>query len=110
MTVKGMHGTMNIDFSEQYDQEDDIYYVSFKTGEPSYAKEIDDVLLMEIGIFTNLPTGFRVLNFKKNKVKAVSIGVMIRKMKRMLESTAKTAPNIRDREAQVEQALENLLT
>ena len=25
-----MKGAMNIDFSEKYDQEDDVYYVSFK--------------------------------------------------------------------------------
>ena len=59
---------MNIEFSEHYDLEDDIYYVTFKTGEPSLVMEIDDVLLVEIGIFTNMPTGFRILNFKKHRV------------------------------------------
>jgi len=32
------------EFSEIYDQEDDIYYVSFKTGEPSFVVEVDDIL------------------------------------------------------------------
>ena len=109
MTAKGTKGAMNIEFSELYDREDDVYYVSFKTGEPSYVKEIDDVLLLEIGMFTNLPTGFRILSFRKNKVKAVAIGVMIRKVRKTLENTAKTAPSIREREAQVAQALENVL-
>ncbi len=59
----GVKGQMNIDFSETYDQEDDVYYVTFKTGEPSYSVEVDDILLLEVGVFTNLPTGFRVLNF-----------------------------------------------
>jgi len=59
---------MNVDFAECYDLEDDIYYVTFNTGEPSYCIEVDDVLLVEVGMFTKMPTGFRVLNFNKNKV------------------------------------------
>lgn len=30
---------MNIGLSEYYDEEDDIYYVTFKTGEPSGVQE-----------------------------------------------------------------------
>ena len=37
-------GDMAIEFSELYDQEDDIYCVTFKAGEPSYVVELDDVL------------------------------------------------------------------
>ena len=59
----GAKGQMNIDFSETYDQEDDIYYVTFNTGEPSYCTEVNDMLLLERGMFSNLPTGFRILNF-----------------------------------------------
>ena len=58
---------MNIELSERYDQEEDIYYVTVKTGEPSFVMEHDDRLLIETGIFTGMPTGFRVLNFTKNK-------------------------------------------
>ena len=67
----GKLGAMNIDFEETYDQEDDTYYVTFKTGETSYCIEVDDQLLLEVGLFTNLPTGFRILNFHKHKVKVV---------------------------------------
>jgi hypothetical protein len=58
---------MDIELSERYDQEEDIYYVTVKTGEPSFVVENDDRLLIEAGIFTGLPTGFRILNFSKNK-------------------------------------------
>jgi hypothetical protein len=61
-----------IEILERYDQEDDIYYVTMKTGEPSFAEEYDDTLLVEFGMFTNLPTGFRILNYAKNKMKADS--------------------------------------
>lgn len=77
----GKKGVMNIDFSETYDQEDDIYYVTFKAGEPSYCLEVDDVILLEVGLFTHLPTGFRILNFHKHKVKSVPIADLTRKVK-----------------------------
>jgi hypothetical protein len=60
----------DIEILEQYDQEDDIYYVSMRTAEPSLVEEVDDTLLVEFGMFTNLPTGFRILNYAKNKIKA----------------------------------------
>ncbi|HEY2329487.1 MAG TPA: hypothetical protein VGI63_06705 [Verrucomicrobiae bacterium] len=63
---------MDIELSERYDQEEDIYYVTVKTGEPSFVVENDDRLVIETGIFTGLPTGFRVLNFTKNKEKVGS--------------------------------------
>ncbi len=107
----GKMGAMNIDFSEHYDPEDDIYYVTFKTGEPSYCREIDDVLLLEVGIFTGYPTGFRILNFHKNQVGAVHVGSLsrlIKKLRETLDSVQKERPSLESREAQVEQALEKV--
>ena len=77
-------GKINIPFSEIYNEEDDVDYVSFKTAEPSYCVEVDDVLVIELGLFTNLPTGFRILNFYKNKIQAVGIGVLFKKIKDVL--------------------------
>jgi hypothetical protein len=105
----GVKGQMDIDFSETYDQEDDVYYVTFKTGEPSYCVEVDDVLLLEVGLFTNLPTGFRILNFHKNHVKAVQLGVLIKKMKDTIENSKDTIPSIAQREQAVGRALEKVL-
>jgi len=62
-----IQNTEDIELSERYDQEDDVYYVTVKTGEPSLVTEHDDRLLVEFGIFTGMPTGFRILNFTKNK-------------------------------------------
>lgn len=105
--MKGKIGNMNIPFSETYNEEDDVYYVTFKTGEPSYCHEIDDVFVLELGLFTNLPTGFRILNFKKNKVKTISIGVLIKKVKQTLHKIEQ--PHLGDRENQVKRALKEVL-
>jgi hypothetical protein len=105
----GTKGVMNIDFSETYDQEDDVYYVTFKTGEPSYCVEVDDVLLLEVGSFSHLPTGFRILNFRRNRVQAVGIGVQL--VKKMTDALSKMSPpaTIKQRSAVVERALEKVL-
>ena len=99
---------MNIEFSEHYDLEDDIYYVTFKTGEPSVVMEIDDVLLVEIGIFTNMPTGFRILNFKKHKVKKVQF--MQKKVEKVMKNARdQFASASRIRGIKIEDSIEKLL-
>ncbi len=103
----GTKGIIHMDFSETYDQEDDTYYVTFNTGEPSYCIELDDVLLLEVGVFTNLPTGFRILNYHKNKVKTVKIKALLSKIKTTL--SGKTQPSLNQREAVVRGALEKVL-
>ena len=101
-------GKMNIPFSEVYNEEDDVYYVSFKTAEPSYCLEVDDVLVIELGLFTNLPTGFRILNFNKNKVNHVAIGVLFKKFKKILQAVDR--PTLGDRETQLKKAIEEVLS
>lgn len=104
----GKLGMMNIDFDEVYDQEDDIYYVTFKTGEPSYCVEIDDRILLEVGIFTNLTTGFRILSFRKRKVKMVQMKKQISKAMKSVYSE-KSASVFQERDALVGRALEKVL-
>lgn len=71
--MKGQKGSMNIDFDEHYDEQDDIYYVTFRTGEPSFVKEVDDILLLEVGYYTGFPTGFRILNYSKHEIASIKV-------------------------------------
>jgi hypothetical protein len=98
-----------IEYSELYDQEDDIYYVTFKTGEPSYCIELDDVFLLEVGVFTNLPTGFRIFNYQKNKVKTVKIKIKMLLDKVKSAISDKPQPTFHQRNAVVRDALEKVL-
>ena len=106
-----MRGEMNVDFEEVYDQEDDVYYVSFKTGEPSFVVEVDgtDNLLLEVGIFSRMPTGFRILEFSKGKIQEVGFGIIVKHMKKTIEQAAKESPPLRNRESQVEKVLQSVL-
>ena len=105
--MKKKIGTMNIPFDEVYDEEDDVYYVTFKTGEPSYCVEVDDILLLEVGVFSNFPTGFRILNFTKHNVETIGIGVLIKKFKDIIHKIDR--PTLGDREARLKEALKEVL-
>lgn len=105
----GKLGMMNIDFEEVYDQEDDIYYVTFKTGEPSYCVEVDDKVLLEVGVFTKLTTGFRILNFRNSKVKMVKLKKLISKTMKSVYSEKSTSV-FQQRDALVGRALDKVLT
>lgn len=105
--MQGIKGKMNIGFEEIYEQETDTYYVSFKTGEPSYAIEVDDILILEAGMFTNMPTGFRILNYKSNPVQGVRI--LIQKIRKTLADVQKeNQGRFRTMENQLEQRLTKL--
>ena len=99
--------TAGSEMAERYDQENDVYYFTFKTGEPSYCVEVNDVLLLEIGMFSHLPTGFRILNMSKSSTKRVTID----EAKKFLDDVLRnlSVPNRTDREVSVGRALEKVL-
>jgi uncharacterized protein YuzE len=105
---RGTKGQMNVDFDEYYDEECDIYYVTFKTGEPSHVVELNDILLIEVGMFTSLPTGFRILNYSKNNVKGVAFNLKaIRKEIGSIAKERSSSPS--ERTSQFEAALNKVL-
>lgn len=92
--------------SEQYDPESDVFYVTFNTGEPSYVLEVDDVLLVEMGLFSHTPTGFRVLNYTKNKLAGVQI--IHSKIEKAFSPMRKKAADFSTREKVLEKSLEKV--
>jgi uncharacterized protein YuzE len=79
-----------IDVKFDYDEDGDVLYISFGTGEPSYCDEVDDMLLVERGIITNAITGFRILDVRHHRIKSVQ--VWVGKMERILEKGKKETP------------------
>lgn len=93
---------------ELYDRESDVYYVSFGTGEPSYCVEVDDVLVVEMGLFSNLPTGYRILNRSKIQAQELPVKEIKERLSKVLRSLS--APNMSDREAAVTRSLDKVLS
>jgi hypothetical protein len=54
-----------------YDKKGDVLYISFGTGEPSYCDNVDDILVIEYGIYSKLPTGIRILDVNRHGIKRV---------------------------------------
>ncbi len=79
-TIKATHS---------YDKEADVLYVSFGDDEPTYVDNIDDIMLIEVGCFSGLPKGFRVLGFREKKV-VVSMSVIIKELKNHVRQLMKS--------------------
>ncbi len=96
-----------IEFAERYDQEEDIFYVTFKTGEPSWVLEHDDIILVEIGVYTGMPTGFRILDFTKNKQSAFErVGSLLKATAR--EAKINANKGLQDRESYMREFLQKI--
>lgn len=55
-----------------YDPNADVIYVSFGTGEPSYSEEVDDHIVLDLGMFTGAPTGFQLLHVREAGIEPIS--------------------------------------
>jgi hypothetical protein len=61
-----------IETSHSYDKEADVLYIAFGgDDEPTYAEEVDDVIVLEIGWFTRLPKGLTVVGLKSHKITSI---------------------------------------
>lgn len=50
--------------THHYDEEADVLYINLSDDEPTYVDNIDDTLLLEIGWFSGLLKGFRILGLR----------------------------------------------
>jgi uncharacterized protein YuzE len=73
-----------------YDENADVLYVSFGTGEPSNCEEVDDLVLFEVGLFSHRPTGFQIIGFKKH-VKDFKFSVIEKTGKSLLRAGTRRA-------------------
>ncbi len=54
--------------SHHYDQEADILYIDFGSDEPCFTEDLDGVVMVDIGWFSKLPRGLRIISPKARKV------------------------------------------
>src|SRR5436190_7432224 len=69
--------TDNVRFN--YDATTDVLHVTFGTGEPSFGEEVDDLLIVEYGVYSGTPTGFQLLHVREVGVAKVEL-----RLKRLL--------------------------
>ena len=79
-------GNSEIQISHHYDKEEDVLYFTFGGNEPCYTENIDDFLMVEIGWFSRLPQGFRIIGPKAHNLKGVRFKAIISKVGRQFHS------------------------
>ena len=73
-----------------YDPIADVLYVNLLTNddEPTYTESIDDLLYIEMGWFSNMPKGFRIMSPKANNAQVI-INVIEKQYKKVIEHRRK---------------------
>jgi hypothetical protein len=66
---------MNI--TQHYDERADVLYIDFGSDEPCYTESTDGIVMIDIGWFSKLPRGVRIVSPKAQKVKTVGLRVII---------------------------------
>ncbi len=75
-----------------YDKAADVLYVRLANDqEPTFVENMDDHVLIEIGWFSGLPKGFRILGPKYHNVKSIvaTIGQIKKQLRRLMEDRRK---------------------
>jgi hypothetical protein len=58
-----------LNITHHYDRNADILYVDFGFDEPCYTESTDGVVMIDIGWFTKLPRGLRIISPSTRRVK-----------------------------------------
>jgi len=67
-----------------YDEEADVLYVHFGESEPTYVENLDDFLLVEIGWFSGLPKGFRIIGLRHHNVSTLKLTVVVKRIEQQV--------------------------
>lgn len=78
-----------IKISHHYDEEADILYIDFGSNEPCFTEDIDGVVMLEIGWFSKMPRGLKVIGPKSHNMKSFNFQLIIRKCKDLLQNQVK---------------------
>ena len=74
-----------------YDESADILYLDFGSNEPCYTDDLDGFLMIDIGWFSNLPRGARIVSPRARNIKSVNVvfGKIVRRCQELMEKQAK---------------------
>ena len=66
--------------SFDYGKESDVLFIGLGSDEPSYTEEVDDLVLVERGMFTDHLTGFRLVGTHHHGIESVQVAAAIKKV------------------------------
>jgi len=78
--------------THHYDATADILYIDFGSNEPCYTEDLDGFLMIDIGWFSKLPRGVKIISPKAHKVKSVNM---------IIKQIEKTCRKLMDQQAKL---------
>ncbi len=82
---------MNI--THHYDELADILYIDFGSDEPCYTETISGAIMLDIGWFSKLPRGVKIISPKARRIKAIGFEMIIAQVegacRQLMEQQAK---------------------
>lgn len=72
-----------------YDSDTDILYISLADDEPTYTESVDDILYLEVGCFSGIPKGFRIMSPMARKLEIDITTFIVKKLKQVVEHRRK---------------------
>ena len=72
-------GNRRFKVDHHYDKEADVLYITFGSDEPAYTENVDDFLMLDIGWFSGLPQGFRIIGPKSHDLQGIKFKAIIKK-------------------------------
>ena len=89
-----------INITHHYDELADILYIDFGSDEPCFTEDLDGFLMIDIGWFSKLPRGAKIISPKAQQVKSV---------KMIIQQIDQTCRKLMEKQAQLIQTAEPVL-
>lgn len=103
-----------VNIKHSYDKDADVFYIRFGADqEPTFVENFDDFLLLEIGWFSKLPKGFRILGPKYHNITPIRTTIVKQIKKRLRQLMEERRRAIKEQEpvfASFCETLPNILT
>ena len=92
-----------LNITHHYDADADVLYIDFGFDEPCFTEDLDGFLMIDVGWFSKLPRGAKIISPKAKKITSVSMIVsrvekscrqLIKQRKKQLQTTEADLGNI----------------
>lgn len=78
-----------LNITSHYDSLADVLYVDFGSQEPCFTDDFDGFIMLDIGWFSHLPRGLRIVGPKEHKITSMTMKMEIKKIVRKAERACK---------------------
>jgi hypothetical protein len=87
-----------LNITHHYDRTADVLYIDFGFDEPCFTEALDGSIMVDIGWFSKLPRGARIMSPKAHKIESIKmvigqIGSLMEKQVQLIQTTEPVLKN-----------------